>query len=42
MKGTSGISYHARDRHVPAKEEAEVKKVEEYWRNLEERAAHSF
>jgi len=34
--------YHARDRHVRAKGEAEVKKVEEFWRNLEERAAHSF
>lgn len=34
--------YHARDRHVRAKGEEEVKKVEEFWRNMEERAAHSF
>lgn len=34
--------YHARDRHVRAKGEAEVKKVEEFWRNMEERAAHSY
>jgi hypothetical protein len=34
--------YHARDRHVRAKGEAEVKKAEEFIRNMEERAAHSF
>jgi len=34
--------YHTRDHHVRAKGEEEVRKVEEFWRNMEERAAHSF
>jgi hypothetical protein len=34
--------YHARDRHVRAKGEAEVKKAEQFLRDMEERAALSF
>ncbi len=34
--------YHARDQHVRAKGEAEVKKVEESLRDMEDRARHSF
>ena len=34
--------FHARDRHIRAKDADEVKKHEEFMRNMEERAGMSF